>query len=117
MFTNITRDHLDYHRTFSAYKKAKRRLFELEDLDTAVINLDDDFSTELGLAVGSGVKVLTYSLENSEASLWCQTLEFNMKGFGALVSTPWGDVRISSPLLGDFNVANLLPHLPDPSPL
>ncbi len=108
VFTNITRDHLDYHGSFSAYKKAKQKLFELEHLEAAVINLDDSFSTELEMTVCSSVRVLTYSLKNSDASLWCKSLEFNMQGFNARVSTPWGEVPVSSSLLGDFNVSNLL---------
>ncbi|HIG40202.1 MAG: UDP-N-acetylmuramoyl-L-alanyl-D-glutamate--2,6-diaminopimelate ligase [bacterium] len=108
VFTNLTRDHLDYHQTLEAYRQAKQKLFQWPGLDAAVINLDDDFGQQLGLAVSLGVEILTYSLSISSASLWCRSLEFSLRGFKAAVATPWGDVHIDSPLLGDFNVSNLL---------
>ncbi len=108
VFTNITRDHLDYHESFARYKEAKQKLFRFDGLDAAVINLDDEFSDQLVEALASDIHLLTYSIEKTSASIWCRELRYTSRGFEAVVDTPWGDVNISSSLLGHFNVSNLL---------
>src|SRR4030095_11183452 len=65
LFTNLTRDHLDYHRTRAAYGTAKSRLFAWPGLDARVINVDDPFGQSLAEAArGRRQKVLTYGLVN-----------------------------------------------------
>lgn len=108
VFTNITRDHLDYHETFDAYKAAKQLLFQWAGLETAVLNLDDDFASELALGLSEDVCCLTYSLRNNLADIYCRRLIFSLAGIEADVETPWGEVAIRSQLIGDFNVSNLL---------
>jgi UDP-N-acetylmuramoyl-L-alanyl-D-glutamate--2,6-diaminopimelate ligase len=108
VFTNITRDHLDYHETFDAYKAAKKRLFEWPELETAVLNLDDEFSIELAESLDSKVLCLTYSLKNASADIYCTELSFSPSGIDASIETPWGGMVIHSSLIGDFNLSNLL---------
>lgn len=108
VFTNITRDHLDYHETFDAYKAAKKLLFQWPGLETAVLNLDDNFATDIAASLADDVRCLTYSLENMHADIFCLRLDFSLDGISADVQTPWGEVDIRSPLIGDFNVSNLL---------
>jgi len=108
VFTNLTRDHLDYHKSFAGYKNAKQQLFERDELDAAVINIDDDFGKTLSQLPNRTYQVLTYSLHDTDADIRCKTLEFLQAGFSAVVETPWGGVELSSPLLGSFNVSNLL---------
>ncbi|MFT5562875.1 MAG: UDP-N-acetylmuramoyl-L-alanyl-D-glutamate--2,6-diaminopimelate ligase [Candidatus Azotimanducaceae bacterium] len=108
VFTNITRDHLDYHDTFDAYKAAKQKLFIWPGLETAVLNIDDPFSSELRAALADEVDCLTYSLEQRTADIYCIWLKFELTGIRALLMTPWGEVEIQSSLIGDFNLSNLL---------
>jgi len=108
VFTNLTRDHLDYHETLEAYKAAKQTLFVWPGLQTAVLNIDDPFSFELQAALSNEVECLTYSLEQPSADIHCIWLKFELTGVRALLKTPWGEVAIESSLIGDFNLSNLL---------
>ena len=62
VLTNITHDHLDYHGTFESYRKAKELLFHIDSVSNAVINLDDEFASDLAAGLG-GVRVIGYSLK------------------------------------------------------
>ncbi|MFT5014147.1 MAG: UDP-N-acetylmuramoyl-L-alanyl-D-glutamate--2,6-diaminopimelate ligase, partial [Dinoroseobacter sp.] len=108
VFTNITRDHLDYHQTFDAYKAAKQILFGWPGLQIAVLNLDDDFSAQLKAGLDPTVRCLTYSAKNPNADVYCTSITFELTGMSALVYTPWGLVELRSSLIGDFNLSNLL---------
>lgn len=107
VFTNITRDHLDYHETFADYKAAKQRLFEWRGLDSAVLNIDDEWTAELESATVAD-SIITYGMRNRIADVYCSSLYFRADGFDADVVTPWGSGEVRSSLLGDFNVSNLL---------
>ena len=108
VFTNITRDHLDYHETFADYKRAKQRLFEWPGLSAAVINLDDPFAAELVRSVDEKTKVLTYSMVDHAADVCAKSIAWRSDGFDMQVATPWGAGTVSSKLLGDFNASNVL---------
>lgn len=108
VFTNITRDHLDYHDTFAGYKRAKQLLFEWPGLKGAVINGDDEFGRSLAASMPAGVQTITYSLESSACDVFCSDVSYRKDGFDAEVMTPWGGGAVSSNLLGKFNVSNLL---------
>ncbi|MCB1694335.1 MAG: UDP-N-acetylmuramoyl-L-alanyl-D-glutamate--2,6-diaminopimelate ligase, partial [Pseudomonadales bacterium] len=108
IFTNITRDHLDYHETFSDYKAAKRTLFHWSGLQSAVINVDDDFGRELAQTLPAEVRVLTFSTRDTAADVYASSISYRADGFVADIVTPWGTGEIDSGLLGEFNVSNLL---------
>ena len=108
VFTNITRDHLDYHETFEDYQDAKRILFTWPGLDAAVINLDDPFAADLVRSVADDVTLYTYSLANSSADIYAESIGYRPDGIDMTVATPWGRGEVSSELLGDFNASNLL---------
>ncbi|MFT7688205.1 MAG: UDP-N-acetylmuramoyl-L-alanyl-D-glutamate--2,6-diaminopimelate ligase [Candidatus Azotimanducaceae bacterium] len=108
VFTNLTRDHLDYHGTFDSYKSAKQKLFQMEHLSAAVINIDDEFGRSLAKATAPSIQKWTYSLSNNEADIYVREITYQEIGFDASVHTPWGDLEISSDLFGEFNVSNLL---------
>lgn len=108
VFTNLTRDHLDYHRSIDEYRQAKRRLFEWPGLKSVVLNIDDEFGKELASSVGDDVRVLTYSRTNPGADLYCQDATYPADGLEAKLVSPWGEGRISAPLIGDFNLSNIL---------
>lgn len=108
IFTNLTRDHLDYHKTFEAYRDAKLRLFRdyLHRDGTAVINCDDP-SSERFLAATTG-KTLTCSLDGSADIMLDGPVEMTSGGSILPVRTPTGVWHISLPLLGRYNMSNAL---------
>ncbi|MBK9606347.1 MAG: UDP-N-acetylmuramoyl-L-alanyl-D-glutamate--2,6-diaminopimelate ligase [Betaproteobacteria bacterium] len=107
LFTNLTRDHLDYHRTMDAYGAAKARLFAWPALKTAVINAEDAFGQQLITACrGRGQSVLTYGRYMGDITT--RNLGLGINGIAASVVTPWGKAELASGLLGSFNVSNLL---------
>ena len=107
IFTNLTRDHLDYHQTFEAYFSAKRRLFEGTGAgtpDVGVVNADDPYGIELkGLARST----LTYGLR-STADLAPKKFILTAAGLEFIAQTPAGDVNVRSPLVGRMNAYNIL---------
>ncbi len=107
IFTNLTRDHLDYHKTFEDYFAAKRRLFEGTGAAApavGVINLDDPYGKQL---VGLAARTVTYGLE-SRADITTRKPALSFSGIECSVETPAGKVEIRSPLVGRTNVYNIL---------
>ena len=116
LFTNLTRDHLDYHRTMRRYETAKTRLFECESLKYAIINLDDEFGARLAKRVKRrGLNVIGYGfgLRDDSGAARCarvtgSNLVADARGVRFDIVTPWGKAHVASPLLGRFNAFNLL---------
>jgi UDP-N-acetylmuramoyl-L-alanyl-D-glutamate--2,6-diaminopimelate ligase len=107
LFTNLSRDHLDYHGTMAAYGAAKSKLFRWPGLRVAVINADDAFGQSLiDQARAKGRKVLTYGF--AAADVVGGRLVTSPSGLSFTVETPWGKGEIHSPLVGAFNAVNLL---------
>ena len=104
VFSNLTRDHLDYHADFDAYGAAKQRLFEFPSLRCAVINIDDEFGHELARSLAQ-VDVLTYG--QGQADISWKDVEHRADGLRARLRTPWGSAAVSAPVCGDFGLANL----------
>ncbi len=105
VFTNLTRDHLDFHDGMEAYFTAKRRLFEMLPRDApAVINLDDPRGGSLVEIAGRPV---TYAI-NRPADVTPGPLSFTLDGLSFEARTPEGRVRVRSHLVGRPNVYNLL---------
>ena len=108
-FTNLTRDHLDYHGSMEAYGAAKAKLFAWPGLRSAVINIDDAFGRELATQLPAGVQALRFSMaDDSEAQVAASAIVTSAEGLAFQLRTPWGTRAIRSHLLGRFNVANLL---------
>ncbi len=107
VFTNLSRDHLDYHGTMQAYGAAKAKLFGWADLSCRVINIDDEFGRQLA-AEQHESRLLTYSQEDSSAYLYCRDARFSDDGVRATLVTPQGEHHLRAPLLGRFNLSNLL---------
>jgi UDP-N-acetylmuramoyl-L-alanyl-D-glutamate--2,6-diaminopimelate ligase len=108
VFTNLTRDHLDYHKDFEHYFAAKRRLFEglgAGPPDLAVINVDDEWGRRL-LDLPFA-RCMTYGM-NSGAEVRPKEFHQDLAGLRAVVQTPAGVLEIESPLVGRANLANLL---------
>jgi UDP-N-acetylmuramoyl-L-alanyl-D-glutamate--2,6-diaminopimelate ligase len=111
-FTNLTRDHLDYHGDMQSYGAAKRRLFERPGLKYAVINLDDAFGRELAATLPSSVECIGYTLEDHESprgtTLRGSKLELGSGGLSFDVTSEAGIGHVDSRLLARFNAENLL---------
>jgi UDP-N-acetylmuramoyl-L-alanyl-D-glutamate--2,6-diaminopimelate ligase len=105
VFTNLTRDHLDFHGDMESYFRAKRRLFEMLPADgVAVVNLDD----ARGAAVAAmGRRTLTYAISRP-ADVRPGPLTFSLEGLDFDADTPVGRIRVRSKLVGRPNVYNLL---------
>ena len=106
VFTNLTRDHLDYHGDMTAYGQAKAKLFAHEGLKYAVINHDDDFGRRLLVDVGAPVTCLSYGIEGGDVR--AREVRPSPEGLWLRVQTPHGETELRSPLIGHFNVYNLL---------
>jgi len=111
VFTNLTRDHLDYHKDMEHYAAAKRRLFIRPELEYAVINADDNFGYTLLNELSGKLDVVGYSISNVKTNVPMVTAEdikLNQEDVTARVITPWGEGVLRSKLLGRFNISNLL---------
>ena len=110
VFTNLTRDHLDYHHTMEEYFRAKQVLFEgcgTEPPRAAVLNLDDEYGRQLlKLAKNKSSEVLTYGL--AAGDFHAEDLQITGRGSRFQMATPAGKLAIWSPLIGNVNVYNVL---------
>jgi UDP-N-acetylmuramoyl-L-alanyl-D-glutamate--2,6-diaminopimelate ligase len=107
LFTNLTRDHLDYHGTMAAYGAAKEKLFAWPTLQTAVLNIDDPFGARLFETIAaSGRNALSYGFRGADVT--ATAMATNATGIALSVATPWGKGDVQTRLVGAFNAANLL---------
>lgn len=106
VFTNLTRDHLDYHGDMTAYGLAKTGLFAMEGLKYAVINYDDAFGRNLLAGVGAQIKTLSYGMEGGDVC--AREVRALPGGLALRITTPYGETELCSPLIGRFNAYNLL---------
>lgn len=113
--TNVTQDHLDFHKTMEHYWKSKRLLFESLASSTqprraAVINLDDQLANEFIKAVDKEVRVITYGW-NETADVRAVKADFDFTGTRLELATPRGVMKLSLKLNGVFNVYNAMAAL------
>jgi UDP-N-acetylmuramoyl-L-alanyl-D-glutamate--2,6-diaminopimelate ligase len=120
VFTNLTRDHLDYHGTFAAYEAAKARLFAWPELRCAVINHDDEAGRRLlastqgharTIAYGLGTRTEASDAAAPQADAWLHAANVRATATGTafhLSTSDWGDAEVEVQTLGAFNVSNLL---------
>jgi UDP-N-acetylmuramoyl-L-alanyl-D-glutamate--2,6-diaminopimelate ligase len=107
LFTNLSRDHLDYHKTMEDYGATKARLFGWPQLKHAVVNVDDRFGNELAQSIDrSRINVLGYGFGKGEIA--GHRLDLSTRGLKLEITTPWGAAHLTSQLIGGFNAANLL---------
>lgn len=110
IFTNLTRDHLDYHGDMDSYGEAKARLFRFPGLRSAVINGDDPFARELLTALDPTVTPCIYGT-GADADLRLDKLEQDAQGLTFDLHGAWGRRRVRTPLLGAFNALNVVAAL------
>ncbi len=114
VFTNLTRDHLDYHGSMQAYSDAKRQLFNVSGLRHRVLNADDPFGRELALAPSTASMTTLYGSEAGIAGsrvLYAKNIELTEAGVCIDIGGSFGDATLRSALLGRFNAENLLAAL------
>lgn len=117
VFSNLSRDHLDYHRSTEAYGAAKARLFTGADLRLAVLNADDPFSATLAAALPAGVQCLSYGSGGAPAwpgmaaavtgHVGYAGLDFSTGSARGTWHTPWGEAPLALPVQAPFSVANV----------
>jgi UDP-N-acetylmuramoyl-L-alanyl-D-glutamate--2,6-diaminopimelate ligase len=113
-FTNLTRDHLDYHGTMEAYGSAKARLFEWPTLTNRVINVDDPFGATLAGQLSPSRVVITSRVSNVPAALGSADQVRAIRstpqaaGLAIEIESSWGNAELTVPLIGEFNVDNVL---------
>jgi UDP-N-acetylmuramoyl-L-alanyl-D-glutamate--2,6-diaminopimelate ligase len=113
LFTNFTRDHLDYHGSMDAYWAAKRQLFAWPGLQSAVLNVDDEYGAQLAAelaaerASGKALDLWTVSL-HGPARLQAQALHYVNGGLAFTVLEGTARAEVRSVLVGDFNASNLM---------
>ena len=117
VFTNLTRDHLDYHGTMAAYENAKTGLFLQTGLQHAVVNLDDPMGVRLMARLGGSLRRIGYCIAGKsavvphvedEGRLTAHDLRFDALGVRFRLAGDFGESDVSAPVWGEFNVANLL---------
>ena len=113
IFTGLGHDHLDYHGSIEAYAAAKARLFRLPGLKAAVINADDAYAPQMLAALAPTTRAYTFSAlaNGGDAAVQALDVRCTRTGSAVHVRTWQGDFTLHSPLLGEFNVQNLLAAL------
>jgi UDP-N-acetylmuramoyl-L-alanyl-D-glutamate--2,6-diaminopimelate ligase len=109
-FTNLSREHLDYHPSMEAYGNTKRSLFEVSGLEWAIANTDDPFGVEMLRAADRDTKTVAVgaaAAPSADRNLVIDEIEFTPQGILLHLDGDWGQVTLKSPLLGEFNAENL----------
>ncbi|MBL1432334.1 MAG: UDP-N-acetylmuramoyl-L-alanyl-D-glutamate--2,6-diaminopimelate ligase [Gammaproteobacteria bacterium] len=114
IFTNLSQDHLDYHHTMANYAAAKRRLFEVEGLKHAVINVYDAYGAQVANSLPANVELYSYGLGGMGGSESVKPMvrgcikKSSLSGIEIDIESPHGNATLASSILGGFNAENLL---------
>ncbi len=112
VLTNISRDHLDYHKNFDEYLTSKLKLAKINNLKTLSYNLDEEHFSKID-SVFKGEKIYSISNKHKKADIYFEIKEFQEDGrINFSAKTPWGDFDSSPKLHAKYNIYNLLLSLP-----
>jgi len=120
VLTNLSRDHLDYHKDIESYSQSKGKLFEFSSLQHTVINLDDDFGKSLIYRIRDRVNTIAYTLNRTVYEQYHHSLDIiygqpeatNDQGHTIInIKSPWGNGKLRTAFIGKFNVENMLAGL------
>jgi UDP-N-acetylmuramoyl-L-alanyl-D-glutamate--2,6-diaminopimelate ligase len=112
VFTNLSQDHLDYHKNMAGYFKVKNKLFlkkyrNIYGGRRAVVNIDDSYGKKIFAA--TDLKKISYSLKSGNADLWASNIIKSISGVNMDINAAGGKkIKISSPLCGSFNIYNIM---------
>ena len=107
VFTNLTHDHLDYHKNMKNYFNAKRRLFEDFDIKNAVINVDTQYGEKLAKKIDRNIKLLTFSNKKKTANAYIKNYKLNENGIDFVLDLGVNQIKCSLNLYGFYNIENL----------
>ena len=109
VFTNLSRDHLDYHGDMASYGEAKSKLFKSENLQNAIVNVDDETGRKIVDDLSTDINCIRYGFDKSfDPDVFGYDVKLDTHGLSMQVKTPWGEGQIVSPVIGAFNASNLL---------
>lgn len=108
VFTNLSRDHLDYHGDMASYARAKLRLFQFASLKHRIVNWDDEVGRRISGVAHPTAQTWTYSLSDPAAHIYVKKFTQDQNGMIAELESCWGKGTLRSTLIGKFNLSNLL---------
>ena len=116
IFTNLTQDHLDYHGTMNAYAAVKYRFLAEWPIKNLIINADDEHGEEWIRKLATKKSVYAYSVapvtslqsDGLEGFVYAQNVQMTLSGIQAQIFSPWGEGEVTIPLVGQFNLSNVL---------
>ncbi len=109
VFTNVSRDHLDFHGDMESYIDAKSKLFKFPGLTNAIINVDDEAGRNIANNLPENIRCIRYGLnELFTPDVFASDIKLDENGLSMKVTTPWGNGEFTSPVMGHFNTSNLL---------
>ncbi|PMH39927.1 UDP-N-acetylmuramoyl-L-alanyl-D-glutamate--2,6-diaminopimelate ligase [Vibrio sp. 10N.286.49.B3] len=112
IFTNLSRDHLDYHGTMEAYAEAKQSLFTAHNCQQAVINIDDEVGLrwldEVDNAIAVSLAPIATEHKAKHRCLWAEHIDYSEQGIRIEFDGTWQSGVLSTPLIGEFNACNVL---------
>lgn len=108
VFSNLSRDHLDYHGTMEAYADAKLSLFTEHHCQQAIINVDDPVGASWVATLPHAIGVSLHTQPSTQQALWATSVQYAEKGISLAFAGSWGTGHLNVPLIGEFNAGNVL---------
>lgn len=108
IFTNLSRDHLDYHGTMEGYEAAKKLLFTGHHCEHAVLNVDDEVGRRWLSARSDAIAVSVEGHQLGEKGVWATSVEYSDGGISLEFDGCFGSGKLDAPLIGQFNASNVL---------
>ncbi|MGO1297068.1 MAG: UDP-N-acetylmuramoyl-L-alanyl-D-glutamate--2,6-diaminopimelate ligase [Vibrio sp.] len=108
VFSNLSRDHLDYHGTMEAYEAAKKQLFTQHQCGVAIINVDDAVGQRWSKDLDNVVGVSLIGPPDTDLQLWARQVDYAESGIVIHFAGSWGEGTLQTPLIGAFNACNVL---------